>query len=103
MSFYNTLIERELLVTCSLTSQADPAGFNNLAEIKNTHQADKEDLTDRYRRAGAHFSTACVSLQTSTHQVRLPETKKRRLITDGSATQATQATQAQAQGTTGRQ
>ncbi|KAI9634966.1 uncharacterized protein MKK02DRAFT_28075 [Dioszegia hungarica] len=87
MSFYNTLIER----------------FNNLAEIKNTHQADKEDLTDRYRRAGAHFSTACVSLQTSTHQVRLPETKKRRLITDGSATQATQATQAQAQGTTGRQ
>jgi hypothetical protein len=58
-------------------------GYNLLADIKNDNLQEKEDLTDRYRRAGATLSTQCVTLQSSTHQVRLPEIKKRRLIMAG--------------------
>ncbi len=58
-------------------------GYNKLAEIKNTALEEKEDLSDRYRRAVATLSTQCVNLQTSTNQVKLPEVKRRRLITGG--------------------
>lgn len=80
MECFNSLIHRQFHLA-PYAYQTDTTGFEKLTAIKNTELVAKEELTARYRDGGAQLATQCTTLQTSTHQLKLPDSKRRRMIT----------------------